>query len=490
MHRLATFVVLCALAPVAAGASLSSEFSGPALVFKLIVANPDTVIRHVMKVGVRSHAQGNFNCLTESKTLISLADYPISFAVTREETLMDADPKISLPPGSSAAFTVSLYPHATGACGPWSSDVSVIVAFDDGTRLETATASIDESDLEALRTRNPQRDDVLQGLSHRNAELRLQSLRQLAKVGLDRVTLEDKVRRAFQDPDSRIRSEAYRQVAPLDLQTLTPDLIKRFDLIALPMQPTQTRQANSAELLELCQSFTVLRAAGAEDSVLAVLTNPNFSHPEALGDALPKIRTPAMPGRLMHVVAAHRTWASALPDDAANSDSPKLATRYHILLKNLIEYRDVSSVPLLKSLLIPPENKHTARVILSSVLALTNATHRVHDPFVLEFGNVARGFMKDPWGDDRHNLREPAMLLSVRALDDPAAQIPLLRAGLRDRSQYVQLAAAREAAALGLTSMAPEILQNYRGSKRNLQPHFCNALAALNVKCNEQGASP
>jgi len=476
--------------PLATGATISSEFSGPTLLFKLTVANPDTAMRHVMKVGVHSHAHGSFGCLTESTALLSLADYPISFSVEREETLVDADPKIRLPPGSSASFTVSLYPHATGACGPWSSDVSVILLFDDGTRLETKASTIGESDLEALRTRNPRRDEVLQGLSHRNVDLRLQSLRLLGRIGLDRVTLEDKVRLAIQDPDPRIRSEAYRQVAPLNLQTLAPELIKRFALIPLPAQPAQTRQANSAELLELCRSFTLLRAAGAEDSLLAVLTNPNFIYPEPLGEALQKIRTPAMPDKLMAAVASHRAWAAALPDDTADTEGPKLTTRYDILLQTLIKYRDISSVPLLKSLATPPQNRRTACVILSNVLALTDPTHRVQDAFVLAFRDTARGFASDPWGDDRHTLREPAMLLSVRTSNNPSEQIPLLRAGLRDRSPYVQLAAAREAAALALTSMAPEILKSYRGAGESLRPYFCNALIALNRKCHVQGESP
>ncbi len=490
MRRLATFLALISLTSVAAGANISSEYSERVFGFKMTVENPDTVMRHVTQVGVRSRAHGNFGCLTESTTLISLADYPISFSVAREETLISADPRIRVPPGSSARFTVSLYPHATGACGPWSADVNAIAVFDDGTRLESIVATISDQDLESRRTRDPQRDEVLQGLSHRNPDLRLQSLQQLGKVGLDRVTLEDTVRLAFQDPDPRIRSEAYRQVAPLNVQTLTPDLIKRFERISLPAEPAQTRRANSAEILELCRAFTKLPAAGAEGALLSVLTNPNFIYPEPLGEALQTIRTRAMPARLMHALASHRAWASASPDETAPAESPKLAARYDILLKTLIEYRDVSSVPLLKSLMAPPQNRRTARVILSSVLALTNADHRVQDPFVLAFRDVARNFMSDTWGDDRQNLREPAILLSARMSGDLAEQATVLRTGLRDRSPHVQLAAAREAAALTLPSMAPEILKVYQESDATLRPYFCNALTALETKCVEQGESP
>ncbi len=103
-------------------------------------------------------------------------------------------------------------------------------------------------------------------------------------------------------------------------------------------------------------------------------------------------------------------------------------------------------------------------MILNGLLALTDTDRRVQDPFVLAFRDVARDFMSDTWGDDRQNLREPAMLLSARMLDDPAEQVTILRAGLRDRSPQIQVAAAREAAALGLPSMTPEILKRYSAS--------------------------
>lgn len=488
MCRIVTFLVLCLIVPPhAVGSSVSSEFSAPTLVFKLTVSNPDTVMRHLTQVGVRSLAKGNFGCLTDSSALISLADYPISFSVDRAETLIDADPKIRLAPASSAVFTVSLYPHAAGACGPWSSSVSIVAVFDDGTRLETPSEVINERDVEALRTRNLPRDEVLQGLSHRSVDLRVQSLRQLASAGIDRTTLETKIRLALQDPDRRVRSEAYRQAASLNLPALVPDLIARFALIPLPEKPPELRQTSSAEMLELCRAFTSLRAVGAEPGLLAALTNPNFIYPEALTEVLQNIRTPAMPGALLHAADTHSAWASAAPDSEAG---PKLATRYDILLGALIERRDVSSVPLLKSLMARAENKRAAQVILSRVLTLTDATHRVQDPFVLAFRDVARMLANDQWGNARVNLREPAMLLRVRVANEAQEQISLLRAGLRDPSPYVQVAAAREAAALRLPSMAPEILKSYRNAAASFQPYFCSALKTLEAKCGESGASP
>jgi hypothetical protein len=227
----------------------------------------------------------------------------------------------------------------------------------------------------------------------------------------------------------------------------------------------------------------MLRAVGAEDNVLAVLIDPNSLYPEPLGEALQKIRTPAMPAKLVTALAAHRAWASALPNDSSSADDPKLALRYAILLKTLISYRDISTVPLLKSLLASTQNKITARVILSDLLALTDGSHRVQDPFVLAFGPVSRELMVDPWEYDRQSLREPALLLSVRTADDPTDQIRLLQAGLRDRSQHVQLAAAREAGSLGLTSLAPEVQKSFSKSDEKLRPYFCSALTALDTKC-------
>jgi hypothetical protein len=136
------------------------------------------------------------------------------------------------------------------------------------------------------------------------------------------------------------------------------------------------------------------------------------------------------------------------------------------------------------------EHKRSAHVILNHVLALTDATHRVQDPFVLAFRDVARRFANDPWGDARLNLREPAMLLRVRTSNVPAEQIALLQAGLRDPSPHVQVAAAREAAALRLTPMVPEIVKRHRMADESFRPWFCNALTALDSKCREQGEPP
>lgn len=476
MRRLSILLLLLSIAPDTFAAKISSEFSRQTLLFTLTVSNSASVVRHVTQIGIISNARGSFECLNNATTLILLADYPIMFSVERKETLIKADPPISLPPRSSARFTVSAYPYAAGACGPWSADVHVIVVFDDGTRLENASETITEADVEALRIRKPERDEVLKSLSHKHAGLRLQALKQLGKVDVDRVTLETKIRRAFDDPDRLVRSEAYRQAAALKLNTLAPDLIARFGKIPLSARAAPTRQAASEELLDLCQTFKTIRAADAEEGLISTLTHPNFVYPEQLGDVLQKIRTPAMPAKLGGALATHREWAS----DAA---SPSLATRYAILLKAFIAYRDVDSVPFLESLMAEGANKQTTYVILTNVLAQTDATHRIQDPFVLKMRAAGREFIDDPWGDERRNLREPAMLLTARGLDKASEQIAILTQGLRDRSAYVQLAAAREAATLGLTAMVPTIQENHRRAHASLKLYFCNALTTLQATC-------
>jgi hypothetical protein len=132
----------------------------------------------------------------------------------------------------------------------------------------------------------------------------------------------------------------------------------------------------------------------------------------------------------------------------------------------------------------PPANRRTTYTILTNVLAQTDAVHRIEDPFVLKMRAASREFISDPWGDDRQNLREPAILLAVRGLDKASEQIAILEQGLRDRSAYVQLAAAREAAALGLAAMVPTIQDNHRNADASLKPYFCNALTTLHATCH------
>lgn len=464
-------------------AQVSSEFKSATLVFKLTVSNPSSAPKHVVKVGVASDAHGTFRCLVGGRPQIYAADYLVRFHVTQRETLIDADPPLPLPPKATATFTISLYPNDSGACGYWYTDVNAIVLFDDGTRLTTPAERIDSDQVAAVAYKKPEREEVLAELRHRDPRLRLQALGQIAKVGLDPITAETVLRAKYSDPNRRVRSAAYTQSAEMKLTRLAPDLIARFDQVPGTVESVEEQNAYSNELLSLCDATADIHATDAIDKVLEVLTNRAFVFPILLQKDLDKLRSPQMPRKLIAVLEKYRDWAAA-EQEPGPARGPQVTTRYDVLLEALVSYRNLESVPLLKSIMSDAKSKRTARSILRYLVELTDANLITQDPFVLAFHEVALAFVNDPWGDDRQNLREDALILAVRTSNRPDESEALLRAGLRDPSVYVRRSGAKEAAALKLTSLAPEVRRAYQSAPEEFREDFCKVIQTMGATCN------
>ena len=252
MVRTIVFVFGLFLSISAAKAQMFSEFERAALIFTIAVANPSSAPRSIVQVGVRSRAHSTFNCLSGAHGLISLADYPVAFHVSKPETMIDADPILALPPKEIATFTISLYPNATGSCGYWSSIVSAVVKFDDGNTLETPSEMIDARQVESVRVRSPKREEVLGLAAHRSPMLRLQGIEKLPAVNVDTITAESVLRARYSDPVPDVREAAYAQSAAMKLTGLVPDLIARFDVV--PKPKAGDRDSYSGELLSLCKA--------------------------------------------------------------------------------------------------------------------------------------------------------------------------------------------------------------------------------------------
>ena len=101
----------------------------------------------------------------------------------------------------------------------------------------------------------------------------------------------------------------------------------------------------------------------------------------------------------------------------------------------------------------------------------------------MAFRDYALLHVKDPWGDDRVNLREAALVLAVRTSASQADQEELLRAAFEDQSVYVRLAAAKETAALKLDALSQDVGRVSASAPDSLKVYFCEAARELGTKC-------
>lgn len=459
--------------------SISKEFDRATLIFKLSVSNPSTTPRHMTKVGVLSNARGEFQCLSAASGLLPLADYPIYFHVRTPQTFINADPILVIPPKESAAFTVSIFPNATGSCGYWDADVRVVALFDDGTRLESPSERIDYRDVEAARRRDPSRDEVLAGLQHRYPQLRYQALDRLSSLSLDTITQETLVAARIADSNQMVRENAYGVAAQLKLNRLEPALLERFSKIPKGNRSQGELQNYSSEALDLSRVLLQFKSLRALDRIFDVYVDPDFEYSGLIAEEINKFQTPETLAILKARLRKHVAWAQLESEDR----EPDNGGRYQNLLSDLIAYRDLSSVNLLKDIMSDPVNRPATRITLRYVLNLTDKMTLIQDPFVLAFHETALKYANDPSGDERNNLRESASILAVRTSKSTSQQQSILRTALKDSSIYVRLAAAEEVAVMKLRALLPEVEHAYQSSNDNLRKYFCEPLTTLGGTC-------
>jgi hypothetical protein len=180
---------------------------------------------------------------------------------------------------------------------------------------------------------------------------------------------------------------------------------------------------------------------------------------------------------------AHKDWA-AIREEPVGGEGPMLAERYEELLHALISYRDPKSVGLLLSIMSDQRNNRVTRVILDELANLTDSSRLTQDPFVMGFRHFALSRLNDQWGDERQNLREPALILAVRTSSNRIDSEKLLQSGLRDPSVYIRLKAAEEAATLGIKTLTPNIREAYRLAPAHLKSYFCEAIERMASTCS------
>jgi hypothetical protein len=467
-------VVLIAIGCQSTFGQVSSEFSKATLVFDMTVNNPSSQTRHLVQVGVESHSDGDFNCSSASSALIPLADYPIKFHIKKPETIIAANPTLELPAHSSARFTISLYPNATGYCGLyWAADVRAIAIFDDGTRVYSQKEQIDADDLKRVRNHNPKRDALLGGLKHRDPALRIQSLQRLSSVKFDPDTVVTVLRTKFEDTDRNVRKQAYKTAAEMQVQVLIPDLVGRYSHIP-QMASAEDFDAYAGEVGSLCESLGLLKAREGADVLIASLLNEKARYYFYASDALKVILDPSVPLKIVPVLESKSAWANEKLCDFADRTCPEHFERYRALLDVELSYRSMKTVSRLIKL--AEQSGRVAEIVLLELQNATSAAELVNDPFILAFKALATEKTRDASTD----TRSIAISLLARIGNSKEETAKALAAGLADSAKSVRERTAWEVSSLKARSLIPDLFSLYQlSSEADEKTGLCESLREL-----------
>jgi hypothetical protein len=343
--------------------------------FDLTFKNRGTTIIHLINVGIRSELSlGSFDCLGGSSALVPLADYPIRFHVRDKETVIKADPSLEIGPGQAARFTVSYVPNSIGECGgPWATDVSAILIFDDGKKYFSEAQRITGDEVREYNNIKPDDEQLLKALRHRAPDIRKQAVSQLADSGIDRDSLRLILESKLKDQDRDVRIEAAKVAATMHLKVLTP-------VIAVLLRQSK----NDAEIIGYCEALGRLKDVRGVDALIDVLTDLSFDNPVKPAQALVTLGQPEVPIRVRPLLAKYISWAKS-------GASERQIDHYFEICKVLIKYRDVESVPALSALLSKPEFQPISARLASEVRSNIDENLVLQDPFFIPLKHVLDG---------------------------------------------------------------------------------------------------
>ncbi len=460
MMKIRKLICVCLWIPLCVHAQhISAKFEKPSLIFDMTVSNPSTTdTRYLVKIGVESRPTGITACpgagAGEGRALLSLADYPIIFSVRARETMVVADPPLELPRGSAARFTISLYPVAA-PCGNWTSTVRAIALFDNGSRVYSEPEKINRQDVRE-RKKDFNQEEVLSFLKHRSSLFRIQGLKLLPKVdiGLDAVL--PLVRTKLNDPVRQVRIEAYAIAAEMNLTPLIPDLIKRYPKI-FTHTPTDDNWRYDQEVADLLGALGEMKADSAVDLLIAALMDQRVEDFEVAQEALKKLSGGLVISKIPAILEKYSAWAKEKPCPLdLHAPCPEHIKRLESLLDVLISFHAISSVDLIKGLMI--SKREYVRLVLERLEFATTTIEEsevVRDPFFQSFRSLAH-----------QNVRSPSAMT---------------RASLNDSASAVRGRSAETVGRLELYGLAPLLYAKYRIALGDEKLDMCQALVQLDA---------
>ncbi|EEF27717.1 conserved hypothetical protein [Ricinus communis] len=412
----------------------------PTLRVTMAVNNPGTTTKVLTQIGVTSRIiAGRFDCLSGAGPLSILANYPIYFHVTQPETIISADPPLDVPPGTTARFTISLNPNATGSCGGWRAMVAAVAIFSDGTKLKTPEQSIDASDVSRASKVVLGKDDMLAALQHRDDKTRYHALEGMSSLNLDNLTIHTILKSKIADQSPKVAELAYSKIAQYRFTDLTPELENQWNLLNSKL--TLQDEALSVQLLELSRALLSLDDFNFSDRIVKLIVNKNFQYSILLLDPLSDKKNRTVLVKTMDLLEEYRDWAKWTRVESSSQDKTReeLGSRYSYLLSLAATQGDEQSIPRIKKLLV--EDKNVMREFLVQIAVKRTAPEKISkDPFVSAFVPDA----KSAWAGSEVIGRQFGMQILVRTSSSNQEAQALLRAALADKDADVRTEAALE----------------------------------------------
>lgn len=440
----------------------ASKFEPKSLRYDLVIQTAPTDAAVLTQIRINTaNTEGSFNCLSANGFgLRPLAEYMTPFHVSEKEVVVPVDPLFT-PAGGFSRFGVNLQPDSLGACGPWSTDVTLNLIFDDGTVLLAPVVRLTSKMLDALPSYSPTEEEVLRALRDRGPPTRAAAVAAIAEMNFTRESRIRVLRAKLKDSTWQVRSQALSAIRKLALTELASDVAESLKLrvAELPDEPNVV----TAEIAQAVDVLCRLDPVEGRDLVIDTCLNPNFPYRET-ESALGKLGGSDKQGTaelLIDALSKRHDWLTGQvameylqTHEAVQLGCNSKPARYNATLKSLISGRGSRCKEFVESLLNSSDvafDLHKV-AILRHVSDLTARGVLSQDAFVVSLESHAQRLL-----NHKESLVRAAALRLYSQVSSEKNCAKTVRAGLVDPSEAVQIAAIEAAANRSLSTLKPDL---------------------------------
>lgn len=414
---------------------LKSKYDKSTFTFEFTFENDNDFPVFINEVGGICQVNlGNFNCEPRLWLPNPLSDFVVNVPSKSDTIFVTARPIIQMQPGEIKTFTMSVVPDAASACDVFAIDIAALVKFHYGYVFQSAPELVMSQDVERISLNVYSDEELQQMINDYDAETRIKAIEGLKFSSIDKDIIETILAKKIKDKNIEVRKSAAIAVKDMRLNGLA-------DIVTSNLFST----TDAEELKVLISVLGRLKHDGAIDPMIGRLMNSDIESSRLVTKALIEMDNQEAAAKARYVFERQKAWA--------NGDEVE-REKIGLIASILINYKDVTSVDLLKEMLDNPNTAPAVKYdILSNMAGLLPSIKVVKDEFIISFGDQYANNLTNEDDMARYN----ALNLYMASNSDSKTKSKIIKRSLKDNQLQIKCRAAVWAGELGYEQYAAEI---------------------------------
>lgn len=437
---------------------VKSSFDKGNLIYSFTFQNEYNYPIYIIKVGAIGQVNfGDLNCSPTKWVPDPVADYTVDLPPYSDTVFINAIPIKAIYPQETVSFSVAVIPPIAAACDAWAIDLSALVKFHFGYTFQSSSELVMSQDIETLAV-NPYTDqELINMLNSPDPATKIDAISKLKFSGLDKQILANHLGNKLKDRDVHVRIAATTAIKDLKITSLNNDLIS--NLFSSP---------DYNERLTLIQVFGKMKDPALVDPLISRILNGDTIEAGLASKSLIDMGLFEVCNKVRFLLQKHETWAGG-----SAVEKSKLVN----LTRIVIRYKDMTSIPILKKLLVSEASDVFVRhTILMDLASLIDKYQVVNDKFILSFRDVVESFLNNKDDFVRYN----ALNLYCASDADARDKSKVIKKALKDTEYHIQCRAAVWAGELGYNEFLVDIQVMCKAAEGPEYTEICEALTKLN----------